>query len=198
MTIINKPSAGDTVVWGTIKNGPVIIPLKMYVYPKDSVFFKSLNKYGEYGHDHENIFKNIYYLVNAVPITVSSSYHPITICRENFGVFAIVQYYSQEGILYYHGAKEQFGDKSKVAAYLATLSVKNKEYDARVSLHPNPAQDVLYLTGVGNSGQVEIIDVMGRIRLSQTLSDEKIDISTLQAGVYLLKINNITYKFVKN
>lgn len=60
----------------------------------------------------------------------------------------------------------------------------------QVTLYPNPAKDVLYVSGPTSGFTVHVIDVTGRILQTQTLApgSQSIDISNLVAGNYLLKI----------
>ena len=65
-------------------------------------------------------------------------------------------------------------------------------------IYPNPANNVLGIDGV--SGSVEIYDAMGRrVLTAKTTSDHTlIDISTLPRGLYLLRIDGTSAKFIKN
>jgi hypothetical protein len=70
-----------------------------------------------------------------------------------------------------------------------------------VILYPNPANSVLYLSGVENAN-VSIFDISGRNVLNQLNVNEQVDISVLPKGLYTVKIENgkesITRKLIKN
>jgi hypothetical protein len=74
--------------------------------------------------------------------------------------------------------------------------------DARFSFYPNPAKDCITLDGYLGIENVFINDITGNMVLSdQTISSNKLDISTLSSGVYILsaQINGhiIKRKFIK-
>jgi len=53
-----------------------------------------------------------------------------------------------------------------------------------VSVHPQPAHDLLYVNGV--SGAVRILDVAGREHLQATVRNGQVEVSGLMDGVYLM------------
>ena len=68
-------------------------------------------------------------------------------------------------------------------------------------MYPNPCFDRLNLIGVGNRPEIVILDLQGRILLSQN-SSSTIDVSTLNPGLYLIQIENdqgisTTFQFFK-
>lgn len=60
-----------------------------------------------------------------------------------------------------------------------------------ISIFPNPASDELYITGLNNF-KYTISDYSGRV-LSEGQSSEKINISDLESGVYILRIEQGEY-----
>lgn len=71
------------------------------------------------------------------------------------------------------------------------------------AIYPNPAKDILNLTGLDHVKSFAIFDVSGRM-LDQRIhvSTQQIDISHLNTGVYLLRINTdkgqVSKRFTKN
>jgi hypothetical protein len=67
-------------------------------------------------------------------------------------------------------------------------------------IYPCPAKDFLYLK-TEQAATIEIYDVSGKLLLDKTLIDNKIDVSHLNAGIYLLKVISPhsvnTHKFTK-
>ncbi|MBK1897447.1 BspA family leucine-rich repeat surface protein [Chryseobacterium paridis] len=57
-----------------------------------------------------------------------------------------------------------------------------------ISIYPNPATDFIYIKNAKGFGSYKIFDVSGRIVLQNSLNDEKINISSLTKGNYILKI----------
>ncbi len=69
-----------------------------------------------------------------------------------------------------------------------------------VTLYPNPSTHTLHFSNFNEINSLVIYDTSGKLVLNTTLNlNNSIDISSLQAGLYFLKINgsNIVYKFLK-
>jgi aminopeptidase N len=75
----------------------------------------------------------------------------------------------------------------------------------QIKIYPNPVKDVLYISPLSPEGGTtpppsegdggRIYDLSGK--LVKTFNGNSVDVSGLQKGVYLLKIGEETYKFVK-
>lgn len=67
---------------------------------------------------------------------------------------------------------------------------------------PNPANDFIEIFGLQKINQLQVIDFKGKIILSTNLITNKLDISKLSIGVYVLKIQSDSkteiHKFIKN
>lgn len=91
------------------------------------------------------------------------------------------------------------GDMKRTMTSMAILSVEEVRVDFPTStkvlenvafnVYPNPASDVLNIEGLVAGASVEVIDLTGRVVIS-TNSLRNIDMSTLQNGVYALRISN--------
>lgn len=73
---------------------------------------------------------------------------------------------------------------------------------SNVDIFPNPAGNVVYITGLENNYLVEIYDITGRLVISfEGSNDESINVESLNSGTYLMKISsesaNLQRKFVK-
>lgn len=68
-----------------------------------------------------------------------------------------------------------------------------------ISLFPNPVGDVLTLDNISNKGIVRILDLTGRIVVSQNYynSPLTIPVRTLATGTYILQVETINGRFVK-
>lgn len=59
-----------------------------------------------------------------------------------------------------------------------------------LSVFPNPANDFIIIeTSVVGNKNIELIDISGRTILSSAISGNRFDVSTLNSGVYILKVS---------
>ncbi len=64
--------------------------------------------------------------------------------------------------------------------------------DIRINVYPNPCQGIFTLESGLNQGQVQIVDLQGKVHKSLEITNTKqsINVSDLAAGVYLLQVYN--------
>lgn len=79
---------------------------------------------------------------------------------------------------------------------LATQEVGlNKQ---NVQLYPNPSSNIIRITAESKLLDVKIYSTTGQLVLSGKYKpDEYIDVSKLNAGVYLVQVNGVTIKLIK-
>lgn len=81
--------------------------------------------------------------------------------------------------------------------------IENFKDKSQYTIYPNPCKNFLFLNKVEqtNNFNIEVYDLTGRIILKENLRSNKIDVSKLQKGYYILKINSSeepsTIKFIK-
>ena len=80
-----------------------------------------------------------------------------------------------------------------------TTSVEDFSTQARISVNPNPTVDALMVNGVQENSKMVVYSINGIMILSQTSQDgiNKIDVSNLPKGMYLLHMDTETFKFTK-
>ena len=73
------------------------------------------------------------------------------------------------------------------------------ESESLLSVCPNPATDFIDVFVNQAVGQAEILDLNGKVAMTVQLKNEvnRIDISDLSEGMYVLRVNGETRKFVK-
>ena len=92
--------------------------------------------------------------------------------------------------------------RSEGAVYkmnLGVLGIDNFSSNEDIKLHPNPTSDVLNLNNIKNGSEIIIYNLQGKNMLSTELyRDEKIDVSRLETGTYLLTIEGTeTIRYIK-
>lgn len=75
-------------------------------------------------------------------------------------------------------------------------NIEVKTSNSEIKIYPNPSSDMIYIKGVSPNEEIEIVDVTGRNVLIKKYNDG-LNISDLQRGIYLIKINNVNYKVIK-
>jgi len=77
--------------------------------------------------------------------------------------------------------------------------IKNLKIESSISVFPNPVKEYLTLKGVKKDAKINLYDLTGK--LLQTIPAEgnstNINVSSLQQGTYLLRVEEQTIKFVK-
>lgn len=75
------------------------------------------------------------------------------------------------------------------SSYITTEIETKKENSSTISIYPNPANNIIRLSGNIQKAKIAIADINSRTVLVQELSvGEDLNISTLQRGIYIVKI----------
>lgn len=72
---------------------------------------------------------------------------------------------------------------------------EKKAAPLQIAVYPNPVEKMIYLTGIDENSQVEIIDMNGVVVKKQVGSE--IDVEGLAQGLYVLKVDSTQVKFIK-
>ncbi len=87
-----------------------------------------------------------------------------------------------------------------IQAQLSTSDVVKDK--ASIQIFPNPASDVLNVTQVSSKAQFSITNMAGQKVMSGQISDNKISVSRLSTGAYIISIEDkgttSNLKFIKN
>lgn len=83
----------------------------------------------------------------------------------------------------------------------STLAVSDNALNTQVQVYPNPATDVLNVTKVSNNATYTIHSVSGQVVAKGKVADNKVTVSNLQKGVYIISVedkgNVSKVKFIK-
>lgn len=80
------------------------------------------------------------------------------------------------------------------------LSIDDEQI-IETSIYPNPVENVLYIDYKGQYGTIKIYNILGKLIFKKDITDNKIDVSILDNGTYILtietEIGKITQKIIK-
>ena len=95
-------------------------------------------------------------------------------------------------------------DEDGTTSYTNVRFVEFTKMDASVSVYPVPAHNILQVVGITGETIFSVYDISGRFILNGTIdpNEPHIDLSSLTAGVYFLRLNNdgvlFHQKFIKD
>lgn len=75
-----------------------------------------------------------------------------------------------------------------------SLTTVVEESENEISVYPNPASQVVHVSGI-TEGFVQIFDVSGRVMMQSQIS-ESLDVSMLEHGIYLIQIFDLNSKTI--
>ena len=82
---------------------------------------------------------------------------------------------------------------------VATSSIETYDENAHIFIYPNPTSDKLNMASeTEQQVMVRIFSLNGQVLMQQQMStSESINVSSLAKGIYIIKINETSYKFSK-
>ncbi|MEG0696730.1 MAG: T9SS type A sorting domain-containing protein, partial [Algoriella sp.] len=98
--------------------------------------------------------------------------------------------------------KISFNSNGKIVDQLITISTAvlgtNELTKSAVNIYPNPVNNILFVE-VKEAAKAEIYTITGTKITEKTLQKGKnqLEVSDLQKGVYIIKVNNSTFKIIK-
>ncbi|WP_346883434.1 T9SS type A sorting domain-containing protein [uncultured Algibacter sp.] len=91
-------------------------------------------------------------------------------------------------------------DGVRISVKQSTLSISDLDKDSpKFKIYPNPVSNKIFISGISNTGTASIFDLNGKKVLDTELSTGNfgIDLKELNSGIYLLKFEGRSFKFVK-
>lgn len=89
----------------------------------------------------------------------------------------------------------QILEKNSTVAQDNSLSTSESVLN-QLSIYPNPAKDELFVSGLKKQTEYSIVTADGRL-VKKGSTEKKIDISTLEKGLYYMTIQQVNLKFIK-
>jgi hypothetical protein len=109
--------------------------------------------------------------------------------------------YAFQAGMTYHFVATMLGQNDCITLTTSPTSITETTTD-KVSIYPNPANNVLHVTANGYN-KMEIINFLGQVVMSENVSNAnfEVNVSNLNSGVYFVRLQGengtITNKFVK-
>lgn len=93
-----------------------------------------------------------------------------------------------------------YGQVEDYTIAIGTLATSENAL-SQVQIYPNPATDILNVTKVSSNALYSIYNVSGQLIAKGKITDNKVSVSKLQAGVYIISVeykgNVEKVKFIK-
>ena len=96
---------------------------------------------------------------------------------------------------YYNNTRDNQPDLGAIE-YISTSGV-NIQGINKLILYPNPVKNIIFIKGVINSQNYQVLDLSGRIVKKGKIEQNRIAIPELSKGIYLIKINKESFKIMK-
>ncbi|MDR2085069.1 MAG: T9SS type A sorting domain-containing protein [Bacteroidales bacterium] len=87
---------------------------------------------------------------------------------------------------------------NEIECYPSIIGIKT--YNSTFNIYPNPVDDYINIKlndGTLSNKYVEIYNLVGNLVLKQKLSNTQINVSALSPGLYIINVNNVQQKFIK-
>ena len=68
-------------------------------------------------------------------------------------------------------------------------------YADKIEMYPNPVTDILTLKGLGKQSDIQLFDLAGKKVYQQSITNNQVDLSGLDKGVYILRISDKHLQF---
>ena len=95
-----------------------------------------------------------------------------------------------------------YGEVEKITfSDISSIGKIGKEENVKLMISPNPVDNIIRIVGYNNSepAQLSIYSLNGEeVMRIENWQGETIDASPLSAGIYILRINTTTIKFIKS
>ena len=88
------------------------------------------------------------------------------------------------------------GSNCSVLLNCTIIGINDFAEEQKISIFPKPAQDFIFIEGLSECNYVEVMDATMKICKFQYGNHKKIDISTLEPGLYFIRIYSENRAFI--
>ncbi len=143
------------------------------------------------GSDGDDNVSVVYQLTVPAAATIGSTRIRITKTYTDDESIAIINPCAIEMDAFGMGAFPGFGQAVDFTIHVGGLSTKTVKQNA-LSIHPNPAENTLFINAVTESSSAAIYDLLGKkvMDAKLTAGNTKVDISSLNTGIYILSVSS--------
>ncbi|MEI8202637.1 MAG: DUF4465 domain-containing protein [Bacteroidota bacterium] len=136
----------------------------------------------------------IHALLNGLNLDISNAYPLLLKSYVDYNEYVVLSCQSNVLIAY---------DTVFVNAHIFHDVVNLLNQENQINIYPNPITSILYIKGIENGDEVEVVNAEGSIMMKPVLlKSSEIDVSALVPGLYIIKLirNNsiVTKRFIKN
>jgi len=79
-----------------------------------------------------------------------------------------------------------------------TTSLSNEIEQAGLNIYPNPFQDKIYFNKDWIGKNYQITSIEGKILISGKIENDNLILESLSSGMYVLTVENVSLKIIKN
>lgn len=143
------------------------------------------------------VANNITQAAPAVSVFTIPSLAAVTLCGVTMRIVSSQTMPADGCSTFTYGEVEDYG----VDLLNLTLGVEESGKSANPEIYPNPASDVLNISGISDVTDYEIYNAVGQKTGEGKVSDHKVNLSNLSKGIYFIQLkdkdNTIRLKFIK-
>ena len=81
-----------------------------------------------------------------------------------------------------------------------TVGIQQDQLLSTIKLYPNPTHDIVYIDGLpeNKTYTLQVFDMLGKLIETKSIENKgELDLSNYNVGVYIIRINNVVYRVIK-
>jgi hypothetical protein len=90
--------------------------------------------------------------------------------------------------------------KTNAVVYSSVQKIFASSKNAPISIYPNPAHKKVFITGINSSSELRLLDLSGKLiwqkRIFSNQNIVEVDLASVPAGIYILKIDQVAKKLI--